>query len=125
MDMLTDEQTDLLHCSSTYIYIYIYIYTSVYLSPLQAPLKSSDYGKHLEDVESLLEKHLLVETEITSQLQRLKQIDEQYNILAQTNHPQRNVLQEHYFILKKLYQVSQNHLQRNMKRIFSKCICIL
>ena len=68
-------------------------------------MKSNDYGKHLEDVGSLIEKHLLIETELTTQLQRMEHVGSKYDALNKTNHPQRNILEKHYVSLKNLFQV--------------------
>ena len=66
---------------------------------------SSDCGKHLADVESLLQKHLIAEKEITLQSQRLKEIDQTYKSLIKVDHPQKNVLDKHYVSLMELYKV--------------------
>ena len=71
----------------------------------QSPLKSTDYGKHLADVESLLQKHSIVEKEITMQSQRLKDINKKYNSLTNVDHPQKNVLDKHYTSLMELFKV--------------------
>jgi ADP-glucose pyrophosphorylase len=59
----------------------------------------------LADVESLLQKHSIVEKEITMQSQRLREIDKKYNNLMNVDHPQKNVLNKHYASLKELYKV--------------------
>ena len=38
---------------------------------------SDDYGKHLTGVEDLLQKHSLVESDISSLAERVKQLNEQ------------------------------------------------
>lgn len=50
------------------------IVTPLYtLSSLQLGLQSEDYGNHLLGVEDLLQKHVLVEADITAQEQRVQQ----------------------------------------------------
>lgn len=49
----------------------------------QASLQSEDYGRHLLDVEDLLQKHSLIEADIVAQEDRIKVADEQANLFLE------------------------------------------
>lgn len=49
----------------------------------QASLLSEDYGRHLLDVEDLLQKHSMVEADIAAQEDRIKVADEQANMFLE------------------------------------------
>lgn len=46
--------------------------TNVFSFLFQVGLMSEDYGKHLLEVEDLLQKHALLEADITAQAERVK-----------------------------------------------------
>jgi spectrin beta len=57
--------------------------TSFILLDFQASLQSEDYGRHLLDVEDLLQKHSLIEADIAAQEDRIKAADEQAQLFLE------------------------------------------
>ena len=46
-------------------------------------MQSEDYGRHLLDVEDLLQKHSLIEADIAAQEDRIKVADDQANLFLE------------------------------------------
>lgn len=59
--------------------------TFIFAVLLQMLLLSQDYGKHLLGVEDLLQKHALVEADISIQAERVKVVNTSANKYAITN----------------------------------------
>ena len=57
--------------------------TSIMKLNFQASLQSEDYGRHLLDVEDLLQKHSLVEADIAAQEDRITAADEQAKLFLE------------------------------------------
>ena len=53
----------------------------------QASLKSDDYGKHLLGVQDLIQKHTILEADITSETERCKMLKKQMQKFADDKHP--------------------------------------
>ena len=70
-------------------------------------MRSEDYGKHLLDVENLLQKHTLVESQIQSQgesVQRLNNITQKF---IKAKHPESRVIKERQTLLTQAFEVTK------------------
>ncbi|CAB4014356.1 spectrin beta chain, non-erythrocytic 1 isoform X1 [Paramuricea clavata] len=54
-----------------------------WMDDIKASLQSEDYGRHLLDVEDLLQKHSMIEADIAAQEDRIKVADDQANLFLE------------------------------------------
>ena len=69
-------------------------------------MRSEDYGKHLLDVENLLHKHSLVESQIQSQgesVQKCKNVAQKF---IKAKHPESRVIKERQSLLTQAFEVT-------------------
>ena len=69
-------------------------------------MRSEDYGKHLLDVENLLHKHSLVESQIQSQGERVQKINNVAKKFIKAKHPESRVIKERHSLLTQAFEVS-------------------
>ena len=72
-------------------------------------MRSEDYGKHLLDVENLLHKHSLVESQIQSQGESVQRINNIAQRFIKAKHPESRVIKERQALLNQAFEV-QSHL---------------
>ena len=72
---------------------------------LQAAVKSDDHGKHLLDVENLLHKHSLVESQIQSQGESVQRINNVAQRFIKAKHPESKVIRERQSLLTQAFEV--------------------
>ena len=71
-------------------------------------MRSEDYGKHLLDVENLLHKHSLVESQIQSQGERVQKINNVALKFIKAKHPESKVIKERQSLLTQAFEVTIN-----------------
>ncbi|XP_068689103.1 spectrin beta chain-like isoform X1 [Montipora foliosa] len=64
------------------------------MQDIEAVVRSEDYGKHLLDVENLLHKHSLVESQIQSQGESVQRINNIAQRFIKAKHPESRVIKE-------------------------------
>ena len=69
-------------------------------------MRSEDYGKHLLDVENLLHKHSLVESQIQSQGERVQKINNVAQKFIKGKHPESKVVKERQSLLTQAFEVT-------------------
>lgn len=68
-------------------------------------MRSEDYGKHLLDVENLLHKHSLVESQIQSQGESVQRINNVAQKFIKAKHPETRVIKERQSLLTQAFEV--------------------
>ena len=74
---------------------------------LQAAVRSEDYGKHLLDVENLLHKHSLIESQIQSQGESVQRINNVAEKFIKAKHPEIRVIRERQTLLTQSFEVTK------------------
>ena len=72
----------------------------------QAAVRSEDYGKHLLDVENLLHKHSLIESQIQSQGESVQRINNVAQKFIKAKHPEIRVIKERQTLLTQAFEVT-------------------
>ena len=73
----------------------------------QAAVRSEDYGKHLLDVENLLHKHSLIESQIQSQGESVQRINNVAQKFIKAKHPEIRVIKERQTLLTQAFEVTK------------------
>ena len=73
----------------------------------QAAVRSEDYGKHLLDVENLLHKHSLIESQIQSQGESVQRINNVAQKFIKAKHPEIRVIKERQTLLTQSFEVTK------------------
>ena len=68
-------------------------------------MRSEDYGKHLLDVENLLHKHSLVESQIQSQGESVQRVNNIAQRFLKAKHPESRVIKERQLLLSQAFEV--------------------
>ncbi|EDO49576.1 predicted protein [Nematostella vectensis] len=71
---------------------------------IEAGLRSEDYGRHLLDVQNMLDKHSLVESQIQSQHERTLAINTQAQSFVAAKHPETEVIKQRQRLLTQAFQ---------------------
>lgn len=69
-------------------------------------MRSEDYGKHLLDVENLLHKHSLVESQIQSQGECVQKINNVAQKFIKARHPESKVIKERQSLHTQAFEVT-------------------
>ena len=69
-------------------------------------MRSEDYGKHLLDVENLLHKHSLVESQIQSQGERVQKINNVAQKFIKAKHLESKVIKERQSLHTQAFEVT-------------------
>lgn len=77
-------------------------------------MRSEDYGKHLLDVENLLHKHSLVESQIQSKGESVQRINNVAQKFIKAKHPETRVIKERQSLLTQAFQVSNKKIIRKI-----------
>ena len=80
--------------------------TTLYNYVPQAAVRSEDYGKHLLDVENLLHKHSLIESQIQSQGESVQRINNVAQKFIKAKHPEIRVIKERQTLLTQAFEVT-------------------
>ena len=72
-------------------------------------MRSEDYGKHLLDVENLLHKHSLVESQIQSQGESVQRVNNIAQRFLKAKHPESRVIKERQLLLSQAFEVQCCH----------------
>ena len=80
-------------------------------------MRSEDYGKHLLDVENLLHKHSLVESQIQSQGESVQRINNVAQKFIKAKHPETRVIKERQSLLTQAFEVT-NRINLNLHLCF-------
>ena len=90
-------------------------------------MRSEDYGKHLLDVENLLHKHSLIESQIQSQGESVQRINNVAQRFIKAKHPENRVIKERQSLLAQAFEVYNWILHRgfNGSRVADKSVYLL
>ena len=72
-------------------------------------MRSEDYGKHLLDVENLLHKHSLVESQIQSQGESVQRVNNIAQKFLKAKHPESRVIKERQLLVSQAFEVQCCH----------------
>ena len=81
-------------------------------------MRSEDYGKHLLDVENLLHKHSLVESQIQSQGESVQRINNIAQRFIKAKHPESRVIKERQLLLSQAFEVWCHHTLNTYQKKF-------
>ena len=90
-------------------------------------MRSEDYGKHLLDVENLLHKHSLIESQIQSQGESVQRINNVAQRFIKAKHPENRVIKERQSLLAQAFEVYNWILHRdfNGSRVADQSVYLL
>ncbi|KAK2560477.1 Spectrin beta chain [Acropora cervicornis] len=71
---------------------------------IEAVVRSEDYGKHLLDVENLLHKHSLVESQIQSQGESVQRVNNIAQKFLKAKHPESRVIKERQLLVSQAFE---------------------
>ncbi|XP_015749829.1 PREDICTED: spectrin alpha chain, non-erythrocytic 1-like isoform X1 [Acropora digitifera] len=74
------------------------------MQDIEAVVRSEDYGKHLLDVENLLHKHSLVESQIQSQGESVQRVNNIAQRFLKAKHPESRVIKERQLLLSQAFE---------------------